>query len=100
MRYFWTMLEIMSHCLYQSFRHPRTTITQTANPEPLKVSPIPWWGSGAFIIIGIMTWCLAAHCEISGLDEAARAMVYIPLGNIFGMSLSVTGYVNKRQKGE
>lgn len=100
MRYIWTLLVIMSHCLYQSFRHPKTTITQIANPDPVSISPIPWWGSGAFILIGIVTWCFAAHWQIEGLDEAARAMVYIPLGNIFGMSLSVTGHITKRQKGK
>ena len=98
MRYTWTILEIMGHCFYQSFRHPRTKITQVANPQPIEVSPVPWWGSGVFIIVGITTWCFAAHWQISGLDEAARAMVYIPLGNIFGMSLSITGYVTKSKR--
>jgi hypothetical protein len=54
------------------------------------MSPIPWWGSACFIVIGIIAWCLAAHWQITGLDEAARAMVYIPLGNIFGMSISLS----------
>ncbi len=29
-----------------------------------------------------------AALQIGGLDEAARALVYIPLGSLFGMSLN------------
>jgi hypothetical protein len=37
--------------------------------------------------MGIACWCLGAHLDITGLDEAGRAMVYIPLGSLFGMSI-------------
>lgn len=81
--------EILGHCLWSSLRHPRTNITQIANPVPMVVSQIPWWGSIGILILGIVSWCLSAHWQISGLDEAARAMVYIPLGSIFGMTAMV-----------
>jgi len=50
-------------------------------------SPVPWWGAVLCIIIGISAWIASACWEVSGLDEAARALVYIPLGSLFGMSL-------------
>jgi hypothetical protein len=40
------------------------------------------------IVIGVVCWCVGAYLEITGLDEAGRALVYVPLGNLFGMSLT------------
>ena len=91
----YNFLEVLSHCMYQSMRHPRTTISQVNNPTPVNMSPIPWWGSFGLIIVGIVSWCVAAHFNISGLDEAGRAMVYIPLGNIFGMSFTLASKLPK-----
>ena len=58
-----------------------------SSPDRKRESPIPWWGALLCILIGIGTWVVSAYFEIHGLDEAARALVYIPLGSIFGMSL-------------
>ncbi len=74
-------------CIKQAVRHPRTTIVY-GNPGPVS-SPIPWWGSVCVLLIGIIAWSFAAKFSVTGLDEAARAMVYIPLGNIFGMTLQL-----------
>jgi len=57
------------------------------SPENKKESPIPWYGSVMVIILGIICWVLGAAVPIPGLDEAGRALVYIPLGGLFGMSL-------------
>ncbi|MBA7661332.1 hypothetical protein ES703_69347 [subsurface metagenome] len=57
------------------------------SPENRKESPIPWWGAILCILIGIGAWVTSACLQIGGLDEAARALVYIPLGSLFGMSL-------------
>jgi len=57
------------------------------SPEDKQESPIPWWGAVLCILIGIGTWVGGAYMKIPGLDEAARALVYIPLGSLFGMSL-------------
>ena len=89
------VLTIMAHCVYQSLRHPRTTITQVANPKPIIQSPIPWWGSIGILILGIVAWIGGDALGIDGLCEAARAMVYIPLGNIFGMSFNIAGQMKK-----
>lgn len=85
--------KIAWYCLRNAIRHPRTPIENiVGNPVPVpRQSPIPWWGSAALILLGIISWCFGAHFGISGLDEAARAMVYIPLGNIFGMSMAIRG---------
>ncbi len=57
------------------------------SPENRQESPIPWWGAILCILIGIGAWIAGAYMKIPGLDEAARALVYIPLGSLFGMSL-------------
>jgi len=87
--------EVAGHCLYQSVRHPNRLIAQVSNPTPIQLSAIPWWGSIVIIILGITTWCLASHWSITGLAEAARAMVYIPLGNIFGMSYQMAQKIQR-----
>ena len=88
-----TLLMIAGYCLFRATLHPRTPIENVlGNPVPVpRQTPIPWWGSFAVIILGILSWCFGAHFDISGLDEAGRVMVYLPLGNIFGMTLSVRG---------
>jgi hypothetical protein len=99
------------YALSQAVRHPRKPVTYLycpeckvrlpANatecpkchkkagntPEVREESAIPWWGSVLVIVIGIACWCVGAYFEITGLDEAGRALVYIPLGSLFGMSL-------------
>ena len=57
------------------------------SPELREEPPLPWYGSVAVIILGIICWVLGCGLEIPGLDEAGRALVYIPLGNLFGLSL-------------
>lgn len=56
-------------------------------PQLRQESPVPWWGAILVIIIGVTCWVVAAANAIGGLDEAARALVYVPLGNMFGLSL-------------
>lgn len=58
------------------------------NPDTRQESPVPWWGSVACIVIGIGAWICSACLKVPGLDEAARVLVYIPLGSLFGMSLN------------
>ena len=84
------VLEIMGHCLWSAVRHPRTKIKQSANPVPMELSPIPWWGSLLVLIMGIVSWCFAAHFNIEGLSEASRALVYCSLMHIFDMSWFLT----------
>jgi len=57
------------------------------SPERKESSPVPWYGSVTVIILGIICWVLGAGLELSGLDEAGHALVFIPLGSLFGMSL-------------
>ncbi len=71
----------------QAIRHPRTPVV-LKNPGRT-TSPIPWWGSVAVLLIGIASWSVGEIYGITGLDEAGRAMVYLPLGNLFGMTVRV-----------
>lgn len=57
------------------------------SPENRHESPIPWWGSVACIVIGIGAWIASALLSIPPLGEAARILVYVPIGHLFGMSL-------------
>ena len=104
-------LKFIVYCIKSAVVHPKTQITYlycsqckirfTAkerecpkcgdkverSPDPRQESPVPWYGCVICVVIGIGTWIASACLEISGLDEAARALVYIPLGSLFGMSL-------------
>jgi hypothetical protein len=57
------------------------------SPKLVTQSQVPWWGSIIFLIIGVICWCMGAKFDIGGLDEAGRALVYIPLGSIFGLNI-------------
>lgn len=91
------IIKIPLYCLARAIRHPFRLITcQTGNPIRQDVSPVPWWGSVGVLVIGIASWCASAKFNIEGLDEAARAMVYIPLGNIFGMTIGLSSRQNEK----
>ena len=103
--------KFLIYAVLRALRHPRTPISYyycpnckirfnanepacpkcgdkvSSSPENRKESPIPWYGSITVIILGIICWVLGAQLEIAGLDEAGRALVYVPLGSLFGMSL-------------
>lgn len=57
------------------------------SPENRQESPVPWFASIICIVVGVGAWVSSACLKIPGLDEAARVLVYIPLGSLFGMSL-------------
>ena len=57
------------------------------SPQLKQMSPIPWWGAVLVIVVGIGCWILGSCLNVVGLDEAGRALVYIPLGSLFGMSM-------------
>lgn len=57
-------------------------------PERRQESAIPWYGAVIVIILGILCWIVGAAIPIPGLDEAGRALVYIPLGSLFGLSIN------------
>ena len=97
--------------IMRSIRHPRSPVTYyycpdcrvrfqtnerqcpkchkrvSRNPEVRQQSPIPWYGSVLVIIIGIICWITGAVVGVPGLDEAGHALVYIPLGSLFGVTL-------------
>ena len=103
--------KFMAYALSQALRHPRKPVSyaycQQCNrcllnnetecpgcgrklgnsPEIREISPIPWWGAVLVIVVGIGCWVIGGCLDIVGLDEAGRALVYIPLGSLFGMSL-------------
>lgn len=102
--------KFLLYAVLRAIRHPRTPIAYfycteckirfpasssdcpkcgdkvESSPDHKKESPVPWYGSIVCILIGIGAWIFSAWLEIPGLDEAARALVYIPLGSLFGMS--------------
>lgn len=58
-----------------------------SSPDPRQESAVPWWGSVLCILIGIGAWIASALLNIAPLGEAARVLVYAPVGHLFGMSL-------------
>ena len=80
------ILKIGAYCTIHAVLHPRTPI-ELANPG--RVSPVPWWGAVIVIVLGIGAWICGSIMEMGGLTEAARAMVYLPLGNMFGMAVGI-----------
>lgn len=90
---------MISKVAYLSMRYPHRQIKVTScNPGNVVVNPIPWTVSLAVLGIGIASWITGALLQIVGLEEAARAMVYLPLGNIFGLSTSLSTKMVSRKK--
>jgi len=111
MKTFKAVPKFMFYALSQALRHPATPVSYLYCPEcrqylldgekvcpgcgkklgnspQLKeISPIPWWGAVLVIVVGVACWVTGSCFDIVGLDEAGRALVYIPLGSLFGMSL-------------
>ena len=103
--------KFLIYALSKALRHPRTPISYffcqkcrvrfpaSANecpkcgdkvgtsPDPRQESPIPWYGSVAVILIGVGTAIASGILPIVWLQEVSRALIYIPLGSLFGMSL-------------
>lgn len=91
----------MKYCMVESLHQPFGEITCILpNPGTVTTRAIPWWGSGLLIIMGIIAWVISVLYRIDGLSEAARALVYLPLGNIFGMTqiLLMTKQVSNGQE--
>ena len=103
--------KFMVYALSQALRHPATPVAYRYCPEckqyllngetecpgcgkklgnspkEKEMSPIPWWGAVLVIVVGIACWIAGSCLDVTGLDEAGRALVYIPLGSLFGMSI-------------
>ncbi len=104
-------VKFMVYSVLKALRHPRTPITYSycshcnirfanpagecpqckekvgQSPESRQMSAIPWWGSMLCIVAGIGAWIASALLNIVPLGEAARLLVYAPLGHLFGISL-------------
>lgn len=101
----------MLYCVIKAVRHPKTPVSYfycpscktrfpasarecpkcgdkvESSPDPRKESPIPWYGSVAVILIGVGTAIASGLLSLVWLQEVSRALIYIPLGSLFGMSL-------------
>jgi len=99
------------YMVLRAVRHPRTPITYFycpsckirfpassrecpkcgdkvgESPENRHENPIPWWGAVLCILIGIGAWIASACLNIVPLGEAARLLVYAPVGHLFGISI-------------
>lgn len=106
-----TVPGFMAYALSQAIRHPRTPIrywycpecgfnlpgdarwcpgcgTEVGHSPKLRQgSPIPWWGSVLVMTLGVGCWTAGSALGIADVGEVGRALVYIPLGSLFGMSL-------------
>lgn len=103
-------VKFMLYSVLKAIRHPRTPISYYVcgcgyrfpnstkecpkcggkakhNPDSRQASPIPWWGCVLCIIVGIGAWIASTLLTVTPLGEAARLLVYAPIGHLFGMSL-------------
>jgi len=104
-------VKFMVYAVLKAIRHPRTPISYyycskceirfpnsasecpqckekvDQSPEERQESAIPWWGSILCIVVGIGAWIASALLNIAPLGEAARLLVYAPLGHLFGISI-------------
>lgn len=101
--------KFLIYALIKAIRHPRTPIAYYVcacgcrfpnsakecpkcgdkvehSPDPKQESPIPWWGSVAIICVGVGVCVTGACFNLPALDRVGDALVFIPLGNLFGMS--------------
>ena len=101
--------KFLIYAIIKAVRHPRTPISYYVcscgcrfpnsakacpkcgdkiehSPDPQHESAIPWWGSAAIICVGVGVCVTGACLELSALDRIGDALVFIPLGNLFGMS--------------
>ncbi|MBA7482148.1 hypothetical protein ES707_17630 [subsurface metagenome] len=103
--------QFLIYAVLRAVSHPRTSITYYycsrcnlrfsinekacpkcgdkvgSSPDPKQESQIPWYGSVILITVGAAIWGWSAACSVGGIDELGRALVYIPMGNLFGMSM-------------
>ena len=103
--------KFLIYAVLRAVRHPRTPISYyycsnckirfpasstacpkcgdkvESSPDPRQESPIPWYGSVGVIVIGVGAGIASALLSIVWLQEVSRALIYIPLGSLFGMSL-------------
>jgi len=102
--------KFLIYAILKAIRHPRTPIAYYVcgcgcrfpnsakacpkcgdkvehSPDHRQQSPIPWWGSAAIIVVGVGVCVTGACFELPALDRVGDALVFIPLGNIFSMSI-------------
>ena len=78
-------LGIIISCIWNTCRYPTNKILSIGNPTRVEQSPTPWRVSLVVLVLGIGCFITAELMDISPLGEAARVMVYGPLGSMFGM---------------
>lgn len=57
------------------------------SPQRETRSPVPWQASVILIILGISALTIGECMDINALDRVGDALIFLPLGNLFGMSL-------------
>lgn len=98
-----TTVRVMGFCIWESMIHPARMIVYTGNPIAMPPqAPVPWVVSIIVLFGGIACWVVGEKWNVSGLAEAARAMVYIPLSYMFGKAngLSDAAKLSKKSDGE
>lgn len=104
-------IKFMVYATFRAVRHPKTSIVYYycpncklrfnakepecpkchakigESPENRRESPVPWYASVTVIVIGVGTAIASGILSIVWLQEISRALIYIPLGSLFGMSI-------------
>lgn len=66
---------------------PKCHAISSHSPRKKEIPAVPIWCSLLLIVIGIASWVtVGLHGQVA-LTEVSRALIYLPLGNLFGVSL-------------
>lgn len=73
-------------CGNKNRNNPGPDSNNDNSPVVKQESPVPWYGSVGVIVIGVAVCVIAACYDLSALDRVGDALVFIPLGRMYGMS--------------
>ena len=66
---------------------PKCHVKVDHSPRKKEIAAVPIWASLLVIVLGIISWAtVGLHGQVA-LTEVSRALIYLPLGNLFGVSL-------------
>jgi hypothetical protein len=73
-------------CGKKATNNPGPDSNSDKSPVVKQESPIPWYGSVGVIALGVAVCVIGSCYDLSALDRVGDALVFIPLGRMYGMS--------------
>ena len=89
------IVQFIWSCIWKSCKFPASKNINVGNPAKVAQSPVPWRVSLSVLALGVISLTIGAILTIAALNEVGRAMIYLPLGSMFGMGTQA--YTSYRQ---